>query len=58
MSLTSAYYSQFIADDKPSNTEFSFDQERRWKEGMNKIGNHSFSVIFQPINENCLDLCY
>ena len=39
MSLTSAYYSQFIADDKPSNTEFSFDQERRWKEGMNKIGN-------------------
>ena len=39
MALTSAYYSQFIADDKTSNTEFSFDQERRWKEGMNKIGN-------------------
>lgn len=39
MALTSAYYSQFIANDKTYNTEFSFDQERRWKEGMNKIGN-------------------
>lgn len=38
MALTSAYYSQFIANDKTYNTEFSFDQERRWKEGMNKIG--------------------
>jgi len=33
MALTSAYYSQFIADDKTSNAEFSFDQERRWSEG-------------------------
>lgn len=39
MALTSAYYSQFIADEKTSNTEFSFDQEKRWKEGMKKIGN-------------------
>lgn len=39
MALTSAYYSQFIANEKSANTEFSFDQEQRWKEGMNKIGN-------------------
>lgn len=39
MALTSAYYSQLIADNNSDNAEFSFDQEKRWKEGMNKIGN-------------------
>ena len=39
MALTSAYYSQLIADNNSENSEFSFDQEKRWKEGMNKIGN-------------------
>lgn len=39
MALTSAYYSQLIADNNSENTEFSFDQEKRWKEGINKIGN-------------------
>ena len=38
MVLTSAYFSQFIADEKNTNTEFSFDQEKRWKDGMDKIG--------------------
>ncbi|MBO5606869.1 MAG: ATP-binding protein [Treponema sp.] len=37
MALTSAYYSQFIADEKNTNTEFSFDQKKRWSEGVNEI---------------------
>ena len=38
MALTSGYYSQLISDNGVENTVFSFDQEKRWKEGMNKIG--------------------
>ena len=37
MALTSAYYSQFIAAGKNTKTDFSFDQEKRWKEGMDKV---------------------
>ena len=39
MALTSAYYSQLISDEKTSNTEFSFDQGKRWSEGVSKIAN-------------------
>ena len=38
MALTSGYYSQLIADSGVESNVFSFDQEKRWKEGMNKIG--------------------
>ena len=38
MALTSAYYSQLISDNS-DNQEFSFEQKKRWEEGMSKIAN-------------------
>lgn len=46
MVLTSAYYSQLITNNPLEGTEFSFDQEKRWKEGRNKLAHHhNFSDI-------------
>lgn len=46
MVLTSAYYSQLITNNPLEGTEFSFDQEKRWKEGRNKLVHyHNFSDI-------------
>lgn len=39
MALTSGFYSQLIDNKDSENNVFSFDQEKRWKDGINKISN-------------------
>lgn len=38
MALTSAYYSHLITNSNSSKNDFSFDQEKRWKEETKEIG--------------------